>query len=568
MKILIAQLKPKIGNLEYNIKLITKYYNIALSQNLDVVLLPELITTGYLCEDLFLHPAFIDDLQTYVTNLIKITGKTVLLLPTLIYKDARLHNGVLALQHATCIGTTTKKCLPNYGVFDEKRYFAEGKPEIIEINGIKVGIVICEDFWFPEGAKELKAKGAKIILVPNASPYEKDKLNIRIQKAEQCFKDNNLPIIYCNQIGGYDGLIFDGNSFIYQDGVQHVLGSFIEDSCIVNVNFPLDLAPTIKLSSLEDSSHTKPKIIPKTAWSSSLSEAEQVYSAIILGFREYVINNGFNSVLLGISGGIDSALVSVITADSLGASQVTLVMLPSEFTSKESIEDAEQIAKNLKTGYQSISIIDMLKSAHDTIGDISPIAYENLQARIRGMVLMTLANSTNSLLIATSNKSESATGYATLYGDMCGGFNPIKDLYKTELYKIARFRNKNIPTLIDIKNRMIDMIPLRIFTKPPSAELAYNQKDSDSLPGYELLDQILNLHIEQNLGVNEIVKLGFDRNIVQKIVLLVKNSEFKRRQSAIGIKLSSCSFEKERRYPVTNDYGKAPLGCIDKIFIA
>ncbi|WP_341764555.1 NAD+ synthase [Candidatus Tisiphia endosymbiont of Beris chalybata] len=554
MKILVAQLKPKIGDLEYNIKLITKYYNIALSQNLDVLLLPELITTGYLCEDLFLHRAFINDVQAYVTELIQITKKTVLLLPTVIYKNAGLYNGVLAVQHGICIGSTTKKYLPNYGVFDEKRYFLEGSPEIIEINGIKVGVVICEDFWCSEVSKELKSKGAEIILVPNASPYEKDKFNIRIQKAEQCFKDNNLPIIYCNQIGGYDGIIFDGNSFIYQDGLKHVLGSFIEDTCIVNIDFHPALAPSINLIPVENGNQTEAKFTSKVLPYAPLAEAEQMYSAIILGFREYVINNGFNSVLLGISGGIDSALVSVIASDSLGASNVTLVMLPSEFTSKESIEDAEQVAQNLGAVYQSISIIDMLKAAKNTINNISSIAYENLQARIRGTILMSIANSTNSLLVATSNKSESATGYATLYGDMCGGFSPIKDLYKTELYKIARFRNKNLPRLIDIKTPVIDIIPLRIFSKPPSAELSHNQKDSDSLPEYELLDQILNLHIEHNLGMNEIVKLGFDSNIVKKIVLLVKNSEFKRRQSAVGIKLTSCSFEKERRYPITNDY--------------
>lgn len=552
MKILVAQLKPQIGDLNYNSQLIKKYYDIAVSQNLDIVLFPELITTGYLCEDLFLHPSFIADLQAYLTDLILITKNTTMLLPTTIYQDNRLYNGVMAFQNATCIGYTTKKHLPNYGVFDEKRYFVEGRSTIIEINNIKVGVVICEDFWFPDVAKELKEQGAEILLVPNASPYEKDKFNIRVQKAEECFSANQLPIIYCNQIGGHDGIIFDGRSFIYQQGIKYVLSSFTEDSCIVEVEFNTPEVPNINIYPLNQQTvnNPSPAILLNQHW----AEEEQIYSAIMLGFQDFVTQHSFKTILLGISGGIDSALVSIIAADSIGASNVKLVMLPSEFTSIASQEDAELLAKNLGAQYQSISIIEMLQSSKNTIPDISPRAYENLQARIRGVILMTLANSYNSLLIATSNKSESATGYATLYGDMCGGFNPIKDLYKTDIYKIARFRNENIPSLIEGKNPIISIIPERIFTKPPSAELSPGQQDSDSLPEYELLDQILNLHIEQNLGMKEIVNLGFDKEIVTKVILLVKNSEFKRKQSAIGVKLSPRNLEKERRYPMNHGY--------------
>ncbi len=552
MKILINQLKPKIGDLNYNSQLVKEYYNIALNQNVDIILFPELITTGYLCEDLFLHRAFIAELQAYLSDLILITKNPVLLLPTPIYKDNKLYNGVMAFQNATCIGYTTKRHLPNYGVFDEKRHFVEGKPTIIEINGIKVGVVICEDFWFPDVARELKSQGAEIFLVPNASPYEKEKFNIRIQKAEECFSANNLPIIYCNQVGGYEGIIFDGRSFIYNKGIKHVLNSFTEDACIVEMDFNCVPARDINITRVENFKSTPPP--PSSLRQGLFSEEEQIYSAIILGLQDYITHNGFKSILLGISGGIDSALVSLIAADSIGSNNVKLVMLPSEFTSLDSREDAAVLAENLGAEYQSISIIEMLKSAKNTINDISPKAYENLQARIRGVVLMTLANSTNSLVLATSNKSESATGYATLYGDMCGGFNPIKDLYKTDIYKIARHRNQNIPSLIDIKNPVISIIPERVFTKPPSAELSYGQKDSDSLPEYELLDQILNLHIEQNLGMQEIINLGFDRRIVKKIILLVKDSEFKRKQSPVGVKLSICSLGKDRRYPISHGY--------------
>lgn len=555
MKILVTQLKPKIGDLNYNSQLITEYYNIAVEQNLDIVLFPELFTTGYLCQDLFLHRAFITDLQASLSELINITQNTVLLLPTPIYQENNLYNGVMACQNGRCIGSTSKRHLPNYGVFDEKRYFVPGKPTVIEINGIKVGVVICEDFWFPDVTQELKAEGAEILLVLNASPYEKGKFNIRVQKAEECFSLNNLPIIYCNQVGGHDGIIFDGNSFIYNKGIKYVLSSFSEDACIVEIDFstlPTDDINIYPLKKLQPITYdTRSSIVSKHQL---LPIEEEIYSAIILGFQDYLTNNGFKSILLGISGGIDSALVSIIAADSIGAQNVKLVMLPSEFTSLASIEDATLLAKNLGCEYQSIPIIEMLKSAKSAIPDISPTAYENLQARIRGMVLMTIANSTNSLLVATSNKSESATGYATLYGDMCGGFNPIKDLYKTDIYKIARFRNQNIPSFIEVKNSVHSIIPERIFSKAPSAELSPNQQDSDSLPEYNLLDQVLNLHIEQNLGRYEIINLGFDKEIVDKIILLVKTSEFKRKQSSIGIKLSTCNLDKDRRYPISHGY--------------
>ncbi|XVN42808.1 MAG: NAD+ synthase [Candidatus Rickettsia vulgarisii] len=546
MKILIAQLKPKIGDLDYNFAKIKEYYNLALEQNLDVLLLPELMATGYLCEDLFLHSAFSNDLQYYIEELTRIIKNTALLLPTPIYQEQKLYNGVIALQNGQSIGYTTKRHLPNYKVFDEKRYFEQGVPQIIEINGIKVGIPICEDLWFPDVSKELKSMGAEILLVPNASPYERGKFNRRIEKAENCFRDNNLPIIYCNQVLGQDGVVFDGQSFVYNNGIQYVLSAFNEDSCIVEIVSSSN--PTINITSTDNK-----QIIYKLK---SRLENEEIYSAMILGFRDYIINNGFKSVLLGMSGGMDSALVSVIAVDAIGASNVKLVMLPSEFTSQDSLEDAQALAKNLGVEYQSISIVEMLKLAKNTIPNISPLAYKNLQARIRGNILMTIANSTNSLLITTGNKSENAVGYATLYGDMCGGFNPIKDLYKTDVYKLARFRNQDISSLISVQSQDVSIIPERIFTKAPSAELSYDQKDSDSLPEYEILDQILNLHIEENLGAKEIIAKSFDQEIVQKIIKLVKNSEFKRKQSVIGVKISNCSFDKDRRYPITNGYSR------------
>lgn len=546
MKILVAQVKPKIGDLQFNFALIKKYYNIALSQNLDAVLLPEMVTTGYPVEDLLLHPAFIQDLQTQLDKLVPLIKATILLLPTAIYQNGLLYNGVIALQNGQQIGYSTKKNLPNYAIFDEKRYFTQGSPEIIVINDVKVGVIICEDFWSADISSELKSRGAEILLVFNASPYEKNKLAARLDQAKARFAETNLTIIYCNQILGQDGIIFDGGSFIYHKEIKHIMSIFAEEACIVDIKIAYSSgAPDINIQTIENQQNNNPLI---------LIEEDVIYGAMVLGLRDYISNNQFKSILLGISGGIDSALVALIAVDAIKAENVQLVMLPSEFTSQDSLQDAEQIAKNLATQYQVIPINNILKSAKNTISNITPLAHQNLQARIRGMILMTLANSSGSLLLTTGNKSENATGYATLYGDMCGGFNPIKDLYKTDLYKIAKFRNKNLPKSIQVNNQATNIIVERIFTKAPSAELSLNQKDSDSLPEYELLDQILQLHIEQNLGRKEIIALGFEIVMVEKILLLVKNSEFKRRQSALGVKLSSCNFEKDRRYPITNNY--------------
>ena len=536
MKILLVQAKPKTGDLDYNFNLIDEAYALAKSTCVDLCIFPELVSTGYMCLDLFLKPSFILALEAKIAELVKTIGSTALILPTPYREDGKLFNAVLAIQNQKIIGKSFKKNLPNYGIYDEKRYFTSGEPSIIEINGKKFGMPICEDIWSLETCMQLERLGAEILLVPNASAYEKEKMAERLSVAKQIFDSTNLPLIYCNSVFAQDGVIFDGSSFVYDGNIKYSLPMFRQATEIIEVkgNNQIIGNPV--------------SILPK------VSKEEEIYCAMVFGLREYLQNNNFTSVTIGLSGGIDSALVTAIAVDAIGASNVTSIMLPSKFTSNESTEDAASIAKMLNITYKIIPINDVVELMHSIVGSLSDLAAENLQARARGVILMAISNSTNSLLLTTGNKSEIATGYATLYGDMCGAFNPIKDIYKTELIKIAQFRNSNIPALIDIKNHSCPVMPDRVITKPPSAELRDSQKDSDYLPEYDVLDQVLNLYIEQDLGIEEIKARGFDEQLAEKIVQLVKNSEFKRYQSAPGVKLSIRAFGRDRRYPITHGF--------------
>lgn len=533
MKIYVAQVKPLVGNLIFNFKLIEKYYEYSVQEKCDVCILPELVTTGYIPKDLLLKSIFLEEIAIYTKSLIDNIQETVLLLPTPSITSNGLENSVLAIQNSKIIGKTSKKHLVNYGIFDENRYFKSGTPQIININGVNIGVPICEDIWFPDVTKYLKDLGAEIFIVPNGSPFESKKYNNRLNVVIQRFNETNIPIIYCNQVLGQDGIVYDGRSFGYDGQLKFQLKPFIEDSVIVTLN----------------------KEIFCTSNSITEYPAEDlVYGAMVSGLYDYVTNNNFDYVLLGLSGGIDSALVAAIAVDSLGADKVFTLMLKSQFTSKESLEDAKETAKLLGTKYQIIDIDPIVNMVTNTILNISSLAYENLQARVRGLILMTLSNSLKSLVLTTGNKSEVATGYSTLYGDMCGAFNPIKDLYKTEVFNISKFRNNNIPTSVRVKNYASPVMADRILIKNPSAELKHNQKDSDSLPEYDLLDKILELYIEKDLGIKEIVSLGYDTQIVKKITQLIKVSEYKRNQSSPGVKLTQKDLQLDRRYPITNSY--------------
>lgn len=524
MKISLCQTGSKIGALKENFATIQEQYQNAQNNGADICVFPELSTSGYLAEDLFLNTSFIEEIQQHVHDLVKSTGKTCLLLPTPILKSGVLYNGVIAAANGKIIDETYKQELPNYGIFDEKRYFTPGTPQIIVINGFKVGVPICEDIWSSTVCSSLKRQGVQLFITVNGSPFEKGKMAKRINYTKQIFQETKTPIIYCNQALAQDGIVFDGRSFCF-DGDLNIIGKAFATDC--------------QMIELKEN-----KFYPEKNYNTPLGQKEEIYMAMVMGVRNYVQDNGFSKVILGLSGGIDSAMVAAIAVDALGADNVSALMLPSKFTSAESIRDARKIAERLKITLKNIAINDIVDcfvktmSNELSLNEVS-ITYQNLQARIRGTILMAEANNTGALLLATGNKSECATGYATIYGDMNGAFNPIKDIYKTELYELANYKN---------------ILPKNILTKAPTAELAPDQKDSDSLPEYAILDKILEKHIEQNQGKEELSK-QFEPKLVEQIIRLVKNSEFKRRQSAPGVKISTKSFDKDRRFPITNHYG-------------
>jgi NAD+ synthase len=528
MKIFLCQTKPKVGDLKGNFEAIKQAYEDSVKSEADICLLPELSTSGYMAGDLLTQKGFLEDIASMVDKIVSFTTETCLLIPTPILSKTNLvYNSVIAAQNGKIIGHSSKQELPNYGVFDEKRYFAIGESNIISVNGIKIGVPICEDIWFPNVCNQLKKDGAQLFLVPNGSPYEKEKMSGRIEVVKQRYQETQIPIVFCNQVLGHDGIIFDGRSFCYDGELKIVGKDFETDRQLIEFS--------------------NGKFKPERSYSLQLSQYEEILKALILGLSDYVHGNNFKKIVLGLSGGIDSALVAVIAREALGPENVTAYMLPSKFTSENSKEDAEKLAAKLDIKLESIDI-SQAYNLFLNILSISPLAEsnsitcQNIQSRIRGTILMTKANESNALLITTGNKSEYATGYATIYGDMNGAFNPIKDLYKTEIYALASYINQKM-----------NIIPNQIITKEPSAELSYNQKDSDSLPDYPVLDEILTDHIEHNLNYYNLSK-KHDPQLAQRIVQLVKNSEFKRKQAAPGVKISQVNFEKDRRFPITNYY--------------
>lgn len=525
MKIFVGQIKSIAGDVLGNFTRIQNAYKQASEAECDICLLPELATSGYLAEDLFFSQDFIAEIAKINNKLIKISKNCALILPTLIQKERKLYNSVIVAQDGKILGQTYKAILPNHGIFDEKRYFSSGISQIIVINGKKIAIPICEDIWHFEVCENLKSQGAEIFLVPNASPFELGKFDLRTRQVIARYNEHKIPFVFCNQNTSQDGIVFDGNSFCYDGNLSIICGKFCEDSAVISYK------------------DNKFKIDKKYHKSENIFE--DIYQAIKFGLKCYVEDNGFKTVLLGLSGGIDSALVACICADALGASNVTAYMMESKFTSETSKNDAKELIKLLGINFEEIPITNILQTYIDELdakksAEDEDLMYQNLQARIRGSILMAQSNVNGSLLITTGNKSEYATGYATIYGDMNGAFNPIKDIYKTQIFALANYRNS-----------ISKVIPENIINKAPSAELATNQKDSDSLPDYKILDKILYSHIELNLPKEELYK-NFDSNIVDKVIKLVRNSEFKRKQSAPGVKISIRNFEKDRRFPITN----------------
>ncbi|MEK6744946.1 MAG: NAD+ synthase [Nitrospirota bacterium] len=563
LRIAMAQINPTVGDLAGNRDRIIDTIGLARKAGADIVAFPELAVTGYPPEDLLLKPQFVkDNLQTLKEIQLAATGITAVIgfvdRKDLLYNAAAiLHNGKLAYVYH-------KILLPNYGVFDEYRYFRPGhRYPLITLRGVTLGVNICEDIWFKEGPTRSQAlAGAEVIININASPYHKGKGRERLKMLTRRARENNVIVSYTNAVGGQDELVFDGQSMVI-DGKGKLLASgnqFREELLITDVKVPekkparssarskhFESIDRIVLSE-RPASKKKPligrKIIP------SLPSCEEVYQALVLGTRDYVRKTGFRSAVIGLSGGIDSSLVAAVAADAVGRENVVGVFMPSQFSSRESREDALELVKNLGIKYLEVPIMQAFDAYLNTLRcefsrTKQDVTEENLQARIRGNILMALSNKFGWLVLTTGNKSEMSVGYATLYGDMAGGFAVIKDVPKTLVYDICRCINKLAGTTL---------IPKRVMTKAPTAELRPNQKDSDSLPVYSVLDPILKAYVEDDIAFRDILKMGFDRKTVEKVIHLVDSSEYKRRQAPPGVKITPRGLGKDRRFPITNRY--------------
>ncbi len=569
LRISLAQINPVVGDLVGNVKKIISYIKKAKKIKSELIAFPELAITGYPPEDLLLNPQFIKDNIKALHKVKKASKGINVIVGFVDCKDA-LFNAAALISNGRIIDVYHKKHLPNYGVFDEHRYFKAGRRcPVYNLGDMTFGVNICEDIWYKTGPARIQAlSGADIIININASPYHMGKASFRENMVSTRVSDNGVVIAYVNMVGGQDELVFDGGSFVIDgEGRAVVKARQFKEELI-----PFDLEiQNIRKSKNKKSRGIKPKIpkwkkaekvkIPYSAVRGEkpgikmkkavrISEIEEVYNALLTGTRDYVLKNRFKGVVIGMSGGIDSALVTAIAVDALGKENVHGLWMPSPYSSDESCQDAGATAGNLGIELKTISIDNIFKTYLKTLitefrGTKKGITEENLQARIRGNILMAFSNKFSWLVLATGNKSEMSVGYATLYGDMAGGFAVIKDVPKTMVYELCHWRNESAGRQI---------IPERVITKEPSAELKPGQKDSDTLPAYPILDPILKAYIEQDAGFKEIKKMGCKPECVQKVIKMVDYSEYKRRQSPPGIKITARAFGKDRRFPMTNRY--------------
>ncbi|WP_424626955.1 NAD+ synthase [Bradyrhizobium sp. SYSU BS000235] len=551
LTITLAQLNPVVGDVTGNAAKARAARGRAKADGADVVVLPELFIAGYPPEDLVLKPAFQAACRAEVENLARETadGGPAMLIGTPWVEDGKLYNACVLLDGGRIAALRFKVNLPNYGVFDEKRVFARGPVSgPITIRGVRIGIPICEDTWMEESrdyenvVECLAETGAEILIVPNGSPYTREKNDMRLSVSVARVAESGLPLIYLNQVGGQDELVFDGSSFALN----------------------ADRSLALQLPAFEENITTIQCIKGDEGWTCKKGPIAQVldgdkgnYAACVLGLRDYVTKTGFPGVLLGISGGIDSALCAAIAVDALGADNVRGVMLPFRFTAQESLDDAAKLAKALGIQYEVLSIAPAVHGLEEILsgpfkGLERDVTEENLQARTRGVLLMAISNKTGAMLVTTGNKSEMSVGYATLYGDMNGGYNPIKDIYKTEVFRLSTLRNSWKPE--GALGPSGEVIPPNIITRPPTAELRENQTDQDSLPPYDVLDAILERLVEREEPVASIIAEGFDRDTVLRISRLLNVAEYKRRQAAPGVKVTRKNFGRDRRYPITNKF--------------
>ena len=553
LRLASAQINPIVGDIKGNRAKVLQAVIESKSLGAEVVLFPEMVITGYPVEDLALRPAFrrasIDAVRELAQDLIANGCGEMLVAVGFLDDDGRPLNSIALIFDGEVKAKYVKRHLPNYGVFDEFRNFASGTGTlVVRFKGVDIGVAICEDIWRDEGPmSELAARKPGLVLVPNGSPYERSKDDLRLELVRKRARQVAAPILYTNIVGGQDDLVFDGDSMAVSANGELLARSPQFKGDLLIVDLPVDLEssePDFVLSGSVANSLTE--IAPRIA--EPLSETEEIWSALVLGLRDYVEKNGFKSVILGLSGGIDSALVATIAVDALGRDRVFGVSLPSKYSSPHSKSDAAELAKNLGINFRTIEIEPVVMS-YLKATTLEGLAEENIQARVRGSLLMGLSNQEGHLVLATGNKSELAVGYSTLYGDAVGGYAPIKDVFKVDVWRLAKWRN-----LRAVEKGEVAPIPESSIIKEPSAELRPGQKDSDSIPDYKILDQILELYIDKGGDASAIIKAGHDRTLVERIVQLVDRAEYKRRQYPPGPKVTPIAFGKDRRLPMTSHW--------------
>jgi len=568
MRVALAQINPVVGDFEGNLKKIEEYIREAAEKKADLVIFPELSVSGYLPEDLLLRTDFLNRSREAVGRLVEFSQNfeiTVVLGYPKLTEEGFCYNTLGVIREGELLGEYYKHYLPNYGVFDEYRYFKPGK-ELLTLEfgeGVKVGFLICEDIWHPTPARDYSLLGVELLVAINASPYEIGKFERKLKFVSARSTDGLFYTAYVNLVGGQDSLVFDGRSFLVspKGELVYVCKPFEEELAVIDIDID-----TVKRSRLRDQRLKEASICETPSYKTlkvfaesetkrgvekrfnykPLEFEEEIFKALVTGLRDYFNKQGFKSAILGLSGGIDSLLTAVLAAEALGPENVLGLYLPTKFNSNESYEDAKRLAENLGINFEVVEIEPFFERFEEKFKELFEnwhfdVADENIQARIRANILFYFSNKRGYIVLATSNKSESAVGYATVYGDAAGGFAPLKDVYKTWVYRLARWYNK-------IKGR--EIIPKRVLEKPPSAELRPGQKDQDTLPPYEILDPILQLYIEEGLSVEQIVERGFERKVVEKVVKMVCRAEYKRKQSPLGVKITKLAFDKDWRMPI------------------